>query len=119
MQIPLRINRTNVEFHECVKQVVIREFCSHQRIPQNTFRAVIHGPSSMEQKGYKLRFQVRILDIFGIGQECDAQCNNFVTNSREHDIRYESDFSLALVIIDGHTQEILPEYEVEVANDIF
>lgn len=73
-----------------MKQMIIGKFGSNQGVSKNPFLAVVHWPCSMEQKRDQLGFQVRIFNVFGIGQKCDAQSNNLFADSGDHDIWDES-----------------------------
>jgi hypothetical protein len=72
IKLALSRNLTDVELHERMKQMIVREFCPNQRIPQDPLRAMVNRPGTVEQERYELGLQVRILDVFRVRQECNT-----------------------------------------------
>ena len=71
---------TDVELHQGMKQMVVRELGTRQGIPQDSFRAMVHWPCTMEQERNQLCLQIGILDIIGVGEKANTQCHSLVAD---------------------------------------
>lgn len=66
--------------------MIVSKFQTNQRISENAFGAMVNGPSAVEQKGNEFRLEVGVLDVVGISQEGNTQCNELIADCRDHDI---------------------------------